>query len=81
MAINQAGSLSVDQNDVNTGETNDGKNTVTIAKEIGGRENAIAIETNIKNKEAKEPKKSVNFAVKNEEMGEPNKNAKVGLKI
>ena len=81
IATNQVDFPSVSRNDVNTGKTNDKENTVIVAKKTSDGENAIAIESDIRNERVGESKGGVNSIVSNERARELNRNAKVGLKV
>lgn len=64
IAISQASFLSVGINNVSTREISDEENTVAVAKKTSNRRNAIAVKSDMRNKGAKKPKKSINLPVK-----------------
>ena len=81
MITNQASSLSIGLNDMNTSKTSDEKNTSAVTAKTSGGKNAIAMESNIRNNKTRKSKRGVNSTIKNEGLEELNGDAKVGLKV
>lgn len=81
VATNQAGSPSVSPNNANTSEMSGEENAVTVAGGASGGGNAVAVESDIRNEGAREPKGGVDFAVRNEGTGAPKGDAKIGLEV
>ena len=81
MATNQAGSLSVDLNDINASKISGGENTVSVNRRTSDGGNAITVESDIRNEGVGEPKGGINSIVRNEGVGESNGDTKIGLEV
>ena len=81
MATNQASFSSVCWNNANAGKTIGRENVIAVVVKTGRGENAIAVESDIKNKDAREPNRGVESVVRNEEAGKAKGDAKAASKI
>ena len=81
IVTNQAGSPSVDPNDVHVGKTSGGENTISVTRRTSDGGNTVAIEFNIRNEGVGEPKRDIDSIVRNEGAGESNGDTKIGLEV
>ena len=81
MITNQTRYLSVNSNNSNTNKTDSRENIIILIEKNSGRNNTIAIETNVRNGGAEEIKNNINYTVKNEGTKEPKNNAKISSKV